>query len=195
MIAFVVTVYKESEQQVGDLIRRIHSLYPESEIVVCFDGVPGYDLIDVKAVMKWPEHLKVSQYGGLWTHQWMTDALKNTAAPYIVKLDPGSQLLKPLEYYPSVSSIFGDIWEADMGDGRLQIVASGGVIGYASEIMREIVTGGWMLDKAYISNLRFRAHNDIMVGHMIKARNLPHFKHPEFVCGRKPSPDTSFYHP
>lgn len=192
MHAFVMTVYDEPKQDVALRVAHAREVYPNCEFIICYDGLEPYGIEQAKEV-HWKRHIKVPELGGTWTHQWMREYLRHSERPYVIKIDPDTMLVKPLEFYPVGEIAFGTRHLHGIPP-HITPLYHGGAIGYARALTERITREKWLLAPIYRNNISFHAYNDLMVSHMFVRQGLAFIDHPEFACRRPQTPATAFFH-
>jgi hypothetical protein len=187
-----MTVYDESLEMVTRQVDRIRELYPNSTVILFYDGVPSMPIPNVIHVNH-GRHLKTKTDAGKWMHLWLSSFLENSSDPYMLKIDPDTQLLRPISNLPTESSVFGSIRIFHVGRTRYFRIHGGGV-GYSRSMVERIVSNKWFESPEFISNFRFLDQEDVMLAHVIEREKLHWIDHSEFSCGRPITDITAVAH-
>lgn len=182
MITIIMTVYDEPLEMVARQVDKIRILYPNSTVVLFYDGVPTMPISNVIHVNH-GQHLKTRFDAGKWMHLWLSAFLENSDDPYMLKIDPDTNLIRPIVNLPDESSVFGSIRIFHVGRTRYFRIHGGGC-GYSRSMVEKIVSNKWFLSSEFVNNLRFLDQEDVMLAHVIEREKLHWIDHPEFSCGR-----------
>jgi len=192
MITFVMTVYDEPLEMVARQVERIRLLYPNATTVLFYDGVPSLPISDVIHVNH-GKHLKTRYDAGKWMHLWLSAFLENSDNSYMLKIDPDTELLRPIVNLPTASTVFGSYRIFHVGKTRYFRIHGGGC-GYSRSMVERIVTNRWFTSDTFVNNLQFLDQEDVMLAHVIERERLAWFDHSEFSCGRPITPTTAVAH-
>lgn len=192
MITIVMTVYDEPLEMVTRQVEQIRLLYPNATTVLFYDGVPSLPIPDVIHVNH-GRHLKTRYDAGKWMHLWLSSFLENSGDPYMLKIDPDTELLRPIANLPSESSVFGTTRRFSIGRNRYFRIHGGGC-GYSRSMVERLVTNKWFESSEFVNNLRFLDQEDVMLAHVIEREHLTCIDHPEFACGRPTTNITAVAH-
>lgn len=189
----ILTVYNESLNEVVGQVSNVKELYPQSTIVLCYDGVAEHP-IDGVVHVRFSERLKTRSSTGVWMHKWLSAFLDNSDSDYMLKLDPDTILVKPIKNWPVGEVVFGTVriirWSPKYEILRIH----GGGCGYSRSMVKRIVDNEWLLSPEFVNNPRFQDQEDVMLAHLIKTYSLNYYDHPEFSCGCPISDITSVAH-
>lgn len=192
MITIVMTVYDEPLEMVARQVGRIRSLYPASTVVLFYDGVPTLPIDNVIHVNH-GQHLKTRFDAGKWMHLWLSSFLENSSDPYMLKIDPDTELIQPITNLPTEASVFGSVRIFYVGWNRYFRIHGGGC-GYSRSMVERLVTNKWFLSPEFVNNLRFLDQEDVMLAYVIEREHLNCIDHAEFSCGRPITPTTAVAH-
>lgn len=192
MITIVMTVYDEPLKMVAGQVDRIRTLYPNSTIVLFYDGIPTMPISDVIHVNH-GQHLKTRYDAGKWMHLWLSAFLENSDDPYMLKIDPDTELIRPISILPTTPSVFGSYRIFHIGKTRYFRIHGGGC-GYSRQMVERIVVNKWFLSDTFVNNLRFLDQEDVMLANVIERERLNWIDHPEFACGRPKTNITAVAH-
>lgn len=192
MVSIVMTVYDEPLEMVARQVGKVKSLYPTSDVVLFYDGVPSLPIDGVIHVN--PEmHLKTNADAGKWMHLWLSAFLENSSYPYMLKIDPDTKLFGPIQQLPTESAVFGSISRFNVGTVRYFRIHGGGV-GYSRSMVETLVERKWFLASEFVNNRRFLDQEDLMLAHVIEREGLRCIDHMEFACGRPVTELTAIAH-
>jgi len=152
-IAFVINVFDETPDQVEYLIQSIKKFYVGSPIFVLYDGVKQHCHSGVTEIAS--NQLKLPGKFGSWTHRYLETYLEKTNLPYLIKLDPDTNVLGKIKNLPNSekATIFCRM--------TTDYVPHGGSIGYTRPIVQEIIKNKWLLDEnklIYHKNSQWQDH-------------------------------------
>lgn len=187
-----MTVYDEPFEMVAHQVDCIRTLYPNSTIILFYDGVPTMPISDVIHVNP-GRHLKTKFDAGNWMHLWLSAFLENSSDPYMLKIDPDTKLLRPIANLPDDPSVFGTARIFYVGTHRYFRIHGGGV-GYSRSMVERIVANKWFESIEFVNNRRFLDQEDVMLAHVIDREKLKWVDHPEFSCGRPITDITAVAH-
>jgi len=142
-LAFGVTVYEESPEQLSWCLGHVRRAYPQAAVFVISDGtdVPGFrDACTEYAASYLPgERLKTLENGAKWWERFFA-AASMYKADYVFKVDPDTQVHRPFRDFPPL-----DVFGSYDGGGRIQ----GGIQGFGRSAVETILQSGICLDPAY----------------------------------------------
>ena len=192
-VAIILTVYDEPFEMVRDQVQKIMEFYPNSMIILCYDGVPDYPL-DGVVHHRFTTQLKTRETAGIWMDSWLRAFLAYSDADYMLKLDPDTAVLKRIEHWPEGEVVFGTTrsiqWTPELEIFRIH----GGGCGYSRPMVQRIVDSEWLHSSEFVKNPRFQDQEDVMLAHLIRKHNLNCYNHPEFSCGAPVTEITSIAH-
>jgi hypothetical protein len=187
-----MTVYDEPLEMVARQVDKIRILYPNSTVVLFYDGVSTHPIPNVIHVNH-GQHLKTRYDAGKWMHLWLSAFLENSSDPYMLKIDPDTELIQPIANLPVGEAVFGSVRIFYVGRTRYFRIHGGGC-GYSRSMVEKLVTNRWFLSTEFINNLRFLDQEDVMLAHVIERERLNCIDHIEFSCGRPITPKTAVAH-
>jgi hypothetical protein len=177
------------------LITKVNDVYPGSDVFLIEDGVEQKTFTGCRQ-FKETDHLKVPMCGGAWTHRYLQKYLKLSEADYLIKLDPDTKVLNPVQDLPEKMAIFAAVSERKAPNGTVHRVPHGGALGFTRNVAEWLVSSNAFLDQRFMSNIRYRSQQDIMLRDLAAWRELPLIDRPDFACGptRKKTKTSTFYH-
>ena len=192
MISIVMTIYDEPLEMVARQVDTVKSLYPTSDVVLFYDGVPSLPIDGVIHVNP-GAHLKTNTDAGRWMHLWLSAFLENSSHPYMLKIDPDTKLFGPIQQLPTESAVFGSISRFNVGAVRYFRIHGGGV-GYSRSMVKTLVDQRWFLSSEFANNRRFLDQEDLMLAYVVEREGLRCIDHVEFACGRPVTGLTAIAH-
>ena len=196
-VAIILTVYTEPVEEVIQQVNRIKELYPLSDIILCYDGVEPHDISGVVNV-KFEVPLKRRATVGKWVESWFRAYLDNSSADYMLKLDPDTGLIKPIEFWPPGEVVFGSLIKKKTVMGNyVRWLMHGGGVGYSRSMVVKILENKWLQSSMFVNDIRFEDQEDIVTTYIFRKNGLNCIDHPEFANGiyRTPTEKASIRHP
>ena len=161
-VMFVMHVHNDDDLLVTSNVSRINSLYPESSMVLIYDGVParGHDCTEIAG-----DRLKVAGELGRWTERYLKIFL-DTECSHLIKVDPDTNILRSAANLPDPAqpTIF-----CRMGLDR---VPHGGALGFTRPMAKLILENGWMTDHTILRYHHHYAYQDQMLRTVVWSKKL-----------------------
>jgi hypothetical protein len=183
-LLFVMHVHNDDDQLVTSNVNRINSLYPESSMVLIYDGVPvrGHVCVEIAG-----DRLKIAGKLGQWTERYLKTFL-DTDKPYLIKIDPDTKVHRPIVNLPdpSVECIF-----CRMGVDR---VPHGGALGFTRPMAERLLSSGWLHDPTVLRYHIHHAYQDQMLRTIVWSKKLSVSVRRDFGWVGHETEDTTFSH-
>ncbi len=195
-IGIVLTVYNEPLEMVSSQVATLKRVYPNADIILCYDAVDPLP-IDGVVHVKFAQRLKTRASAGRWAHEWMKAFLEHSDGEYMLKLDPDTGIIKPIEFWPQGEVIFGTVLDFDIGGGSRIFLIHGGGVGYSRSMVQRFVDNEWLLSNRFVNNICFQDQEDIIISRLVLENKLTYVDHPEIANGmhRTQNASTSIRHP
>lgn len=192
MICFLFHVHKEPREQVSKLVDKLFELYTSCDIRIIYDGVPSFD---IERVGNWSTlKLKVPEYGGQWTQRFLYHYLTTSNAKWLIKIDPDTVPLKPIEDLPTTRSIFARTYKTVTPKGILH-TPHGGAQGYTRDMAHYFTFNKLMVDGKFANNSKYNCIQDLMLRDVIHQYKLELIRRTDFACAEIATPTSTFFHP
>lgn len=183
MICFALHAFDEPEEQVARTASRLAEVYPGAEVFLVEDGGNTYDHVQCSQRFR-GDHLKTKESGGAWTHRYLGLYLLNSVAPYLVKVDPDTEVLKEATDFPQGEAVFSAVFAHDLGFGKTWRMPHGGALGFTRAMALRLHSSKALLHPRFKDSPRYYDFNDIMLGQVIREERLNLVERTDFACGK-----------
>ena len=191
MITFIINYHGEPVSAVEVRVAKLKEFYgADVRVFILGDGVAYQGPSESMAFpcMKLPEN------GGAWTHRYLKFFLEHSSAPYLIKIDPDTQVLAQANDLPDTDCVFCRVREVLHGRILFRFPA-GGALGFTRGMAETLVAGEYFLQDRYKSDVRYGNYNDLMLRDIVQRNGLNLVDRPDFCCGGRPlHSGASFHH-
>lgn len=183
-VLFIMHVFDESRGQVANNINRLRMFYPNSPIMIIYDGVPSQNHIGVTEILG--DRVKIEGKSGTFTDRYLK-AFLNTDAQFCIKIDPDTEIVQRLiEPLPDKLDpiIFCRVEKFGLPHG--------GALGVNRSMAKLLTDMHWL-------TLPFRCDGDIamqdpILKRLIQIHKLTCLHRPDFGYSDDPKPTDVFRH-
>ena len=184
-LLFVMHVHNDDDQLVTSNVNRINSLYPESSVVLIYDGVPvrGHDCTEIAG-----DRLKVAGKLGRWTERYLNIFLESSTT-HLIKIDPDTKVHRPIENLPDPST------ECIFCRMAIDQVPHGGALGFTRPMANRLLSERWLTDGFLLRYHQHYAYQDQMLRTVVWNKRLKVQNRRDFGWVGKETPTTTFSHP
>ncbi len=194
-ICFIVNVYDEDTAQIEGLVTSLRNEYPLADIIVAIDTMERkLSFLDTSIKVRNFPHIKTPEFGGEWTHRYLTLFLRESNKKYLIKLDPDTTIIGAIETpLPSdESAIFCRVLKLALHPYNF---ICGGALGFTRKMAAKIVSSTFMVNSRWKNNLRCGNYHDTMLSIVANDNNLLIINRDDFLGGdKRENVKGAFYH-
>lgn len=177
-IGFHFSVIPSEVELANRLLGQIQTYHPDAPVAIVGDGEFDPKGLQLSQNCRFfaGEHLKRVGCVGKFSHRNFSAALEHCQSDWIVKLDPDSYLVRPIQHFPAGICWAGVIREKTLEWGRTRWARGGGLI-IARAAAQQIVASNLLLHPRYyfvhsFERQRDRVYANCRLGHVADLLNL-----------------------